>query len=695
MGRVVVSIFAGGRGAATICDAFAEHPQIELKVLVNAYDDGLSTGRIRGFVRGFLGPSDIRKNVARLIPGQDASQRALKFLLEYRLPVGITEDRARKVLELLYRERLPDVPDELYERVEQTTVADSRKIQELVSAFLRYCEEERRVGRRFDFSDCALGNILLAGCYLQQSRSFNRAVDTFQRFARNVGRVINVTRGEPYVLVALKDNGSLLKDEAGIVSRQASSRIADLFLLEEYLTGEETTEFARLGFEQRRCFLAARDKTPRIGDEARDALAQADLIVYGPGTQHSSLFPSYLTEGVAEAIQANQRAEKIFVSNIRKDHEIQSETTNSLASKLVWFLSRKGSVAVDPSDLVNRFFFQAQEDPTDGNYVEFASQQFDFCLDNVLLENWEESDGRHSGGRVLNELIAIVNEKAKAGLRSIPYMVSIVVPALNEERTVGKVLHDLVLLNFQPYGLAKEIVFVDGGSSDATMEIARREEAVRCYQLPTPMGRGAALRFGAERARGNVIVFFPSDGEYESTDLFSIVQSVVQGEFRAVFGSRMIKCGNYSERIRDIYKGDYVGYLISKYGGLALSLLSLLLYKRFVMDPLTGIKAFDGRLFRKLELKSRGVELETEIIAALAREGEYILEMPVSYSPRLRSQGKKVTLGDGIRTLLKLVQMRFSRHEKGDHRYPSIQRGEVYRTASREDSSRTNGAHRV
>ena len=87
--------------------------------------------------------------------------------------------------------------------------------------------------------------------------------------------------------------------------------------------------------------------------------------------------------------------------------------------------------------------------------------------------------------------------------------------------------------------------------------------------------------------------------------------------------------------------------------------MTLLLFNRFVIYPLTGLKAFDRRLLNKLDLKSNGVELETEIIARLSQAQKYILEVPVEYQPRLKSEGKKITIRDGLQALLNLLKMRF------------------------------------
>src|SRR5258706_15489635 len=93
-----IVMFSGGRGTGSITEALMKHDQISLTLLVNTYDDGLSTGALRRFVPGMLGPSDVRKNIARLIDPTDRADRACKFLLEYRFPVDMEFTRARTVL---------------------------------------------------------------------------------------------------------------------------------------------------------------------------------------------------------------------------------------------------------------------------------------------------------------------------------------------------------------------------------------------------------------------------------------------------------------------------------------------------------------------------------------------------------------------------------------------------------------------
>ena len=660
--KLRVVLFSGGRGAATLSDAFAQHPQIELFILLNAYDDGLSTGRLRCFIPGFLGPSDVRKNVSRLISSTETSDCALKYFLEYRLPDPTSYEDAVNLLSNIYQQESPLLPQDFWDKLGNISFRQSQYIDAQIKTFLAFCKNRAKDGIRFNFSDCSLGNLVLAGAFLHRNHNFNDAVSDFSAAMKPMARVVNITEGEPYVLVGLKSDGSILKSEAEVVSPQDAMIIDDIFLLENYLTPNEVDEVKTLNMEDKRTYLTQLSRTPQLSDEARSILEDADLIIYCPGTQHSSLFPSYLTAGLGEAIAKNKTCEKIFIANIHKDHEIQSETTNSLVEKFIRYMSRKGEIPIKASDIVTRFFFQKissklHEEADQKPYLEFHPEKFAFSTKNLLIVDWEHGSGIHSGNRVLDETISIVNEQAKVKLKVQPYMVSIIVPVLNEERTLERVLTDLNLLNFQPYGLAKEIIVVDGGSIDRSIEIAETNSHIRLLRMEDKArGRGSALRLGAKNAKGNIIAFFPSDNEYEPSDLLGLVDTCRQGESRAVFGSRSIKCLDIPGRIKEIYRGKTIPYLISKFGGMLLSILCLVLFNRFVTDPLTGVKVFDRRLWEELDLQSDGVELETEIIVRLAKHQTYILEMPVNYRPRLKTEGKKITVWDGVRSLLFLLK---------------------------------------
>jgi len=655
---LAVVMFSGGRGTATICNALVQHPQISLTILVNTYDDGLSTGRLRRFIPGMLGPSDVRKNVSRLIPEVDLSDRSLKEIIEYRLPDPTSQDEGRAILKAACHSG--EIPDAfLRPRFAELRWAQAQAIRSALAALLRYMERQDSRQITFDFSDCAFGNLIFSGCHLEESEDFNRAVTRFGAMCRSKGQVLNVTDGKNLVLVGLKDDGTLLTSEAQIVAPQSTAAILDIVLLTQYLTEQDASELRGLPTESRHQALLRRSYKPNINPEAALALERADVIIYGPGTQHSSLFPSYLTDRIAEIIAANRQAEKIFVSNIYRDHEIQSETVHSLTQKFFYYLTRRGEALAKEQDVVTVFLFQAPEEDAPSEKYLAAGQQLarEWKDYTVVTTNFESPHGSHVGGRVVDHIIRRINLKAQTTLEPFGYMVSIIVPCLNEARTVKGVLESLALLDFSRFGLSKEILFVDGGSTDESVKLAREVQGVKVLSLKGATGRGLAIRKGIESASGNIAVFFPSDGEYSPTDVISLVNGLVSGGFQAVYGSRLIKCVNLTQRIRDIYRGDWFGYWVSKWGGIALSIAGLVLFNRFISDSLTGLKAFDIHLLRALSLSGRRLELETEILAKLGKQGVFILEVPVDFRPRLKREGKKTTLLDGLFALFTMCKL--------------------------------------
>src|ERR1044071_3726881 len=140
-----IVLFCGGRGGATIIRALLRQSEVELTLLVNAYDDGLSTGTLRNFIPGMLGPSDFRKNLSTLFG--DHSQAALESLMEYRLSGEAAE--IEKLAGFASGSALADQP--LKHWFAQLPHETSRRLRKLLARFFAYA-----AGARFDYRDCAL-----------------------------------------------------------------------------------------------------------------------------------------------------------------------------------------------------------------------------------------------------------------------------------------------------------------------------------------------------------------------------------------------------------------------------------------------------------------------------------------------------------------------------------------------------------
>src|SRR6478672_5576724 len=158
--QINVVLFSGGSGTHSITEALIRHKQIALHILINAYDDGHSTGRLRRFIPGMLGPSDVRKNINRLMPSAERSQRSLQELSDHRLPVGIARQEALGIL------------DRILDGYPLLACWQLRQLKSYLATFLAYFDQQEKLGRTFDFTDCAMGNLFFAGCYLEQERDF-------------------------------------------------------------------------------------------------------------------------------------------------------------------------------------------------------------------------------------------------------------------------------------------------------------------------------------------------------------------------------------------------------------------------------------------------------------------------------------------------------------------------------------------
>lgn len=331
-----VTLFCGGRGAATLARELLRVPDIDLSLVVNGYDNGLSTGALRAFVPGMLGLSDFRKSLVHHLDGDDPAHEPLLTLLEHRFPLHATWADLAAVLYDLTAPQRQGGTNRFATLGDGTRAAVVRDL----SVFTAYAARQRS---RFDLTDCSLGNLVLAGAYLRLGRDFNAAVRAGTDMFGSPVRIVNVTNGENAFLVALKADGTVLVDEADIVAPQAGSRITDLVLLREPLTARERDELTDQTPPAARAYLQDRRAPVSLSEEARECITGADLVVYGSGTPHSSLLPTYLTPGVADALALSGAQAKVFLVNISADHDVRGFSAPDLLECTLGYLGDPGN----------------------------------------------------------------------------------------------------------------------------------------------------------------------------------------------------------------------------------------------------------------------------------------------------------------------------------------------------------------
>lgn len=224
----------------------------------------------------------------------------------------------------------------------------------------------------------------------------------------------------------------------------------------------------------------------------------------------------------------------------------------------------------------------------------------------------------------------------------MPEVLSIVIPAYNEERFIGTLLEQIDAVDLTPLGVEKQIIVVDDHSSDGTSGVVRRFQHVDLHRLERNSGKGRAVRAGMARATGGLLIIQDADLEYDPRDYVPMVQALLDGRGDVVYGSRYMNRGRHANQ-------SLAAYL----GGRSLSLAALACTGTYLTDTVTALKLFPRELLLSLTLTTSGFELDHEITAKVLAMGKRIVEVPVRYYPRSRAEGKKIGWRDwvtGVRT---------------------------------------------
>lgn len=225
-------------------------------------------------------------------------------------------------------------------------------------------------------------------------------------------------------------------------------------------------------------------------------------------------------------------------------------------------------------------------------------------------------------------------------------VLSIVIPAFNEERFIGELLEQIGRVDLTLLGLAKEVIVVDDRSRDRTAEIAEAVPGVKVVRQPVNGGKGSAVRTGIARATGDYLIIQDADLEYDPRDYVPMLDALLAGKGDAVYGSRYLRDptrGAFYNLVRGRHPGQSgPAYL----GGRSLSLVAWACTGTYLTDTVTALKLFHRPMLAALDLRTTGFELDHEITAKYLAVGLRIVEVPIRYYPRSRAEGKKIGLRD-------------------------------------------------
>jgi glycosyltransferase involved in cell wall biosynthesis len=216
---------------------------------------------------------------------------------------------------------------------------------------------------------------------------------------------------------------------------------------------------------------------------------------------------------------------------------------------------------------------------------------------------------------------------------------SVIMPVYNERETISEILQRV-----REVDLPKEIIVVDDGSTDGTKEVLRgeegKEETVVVYH-DRNQGKGAAIRTALGKVTGEVVIFQDADLEYDPQDYGKLLQPILEGKSRVVYG------------VRTLRRQD----ALRRWGNRFLTLVTNLLYGVRLQDMETCYKMVSREVIDQFTIKSNRFDIEPEITAKILKRGYRIYEVPIRYTPR--RERKLSPWKDGLPALWALIKYRF------------------------------------
>ncbi len=220
---------------------------------------------------------------------------------------------------------------------------------------------------------------------------------------------------------------------------------------------------------------------------------------------------------------------------------------------------------------------------------------------------------------------------------------SVIVPVYNEERELPALIERFLAA---PCPIAREWIFIDDHSQDRSLAVLHTMSARHGFQVleqSRNQGKGAAVSRAIRQCTGDLIMIQDADYEYDPGDVPALLQPILGGKADVVFGSRFKHNGGQVHRTYH--------YFVNRFLTIASNLLSGI----YLTDMETCYKVFRADLLKSMNLTSQRFGIEVELTACVAKTRARLFELPISYCPRTRLEGKKISWKDGFAALRHLV----------------------------------------
>lgn len=596
MTRKKISIFCGGRGSASIIKYFINQQNFDLTLLINAYDDGKSTGVLRKNIEGLLGPSDFRKNFSYLLDIFSREQRLLKNIIEYRIKKKIYSNQLSDELIKIKRKKkyfsnfLPSEIQYLEKKLKEKIINHS-----LIAL-------SNLKSKNLNLLDFSFGNLIFTGIFISENKNFNSSIKKFAKIINNKVAIINVSSNSNRWLVAVNKKNKIIQTESELVNKKQFSPIKDIYLLKDQKYDYLNKNFSNTENSKKILFLKKNNDIPIINNQAKKAIINSDYIIYGPGTQFSSLFPSYM---ICQKVIKKSKAKKILIMNLHHDNDINGLGTKEITIQALKYLnsSKKTNSVIDEILIDRRCVF----DNLSKKFREIS----------IIKEDLKNNyfDNKHSGEKIYN--IIFQNEKEKN--------LTCYIEIKNKNDFEEEYLEQISNKNWSSISENTDLIL-------NKKNISVKNKSIKISYIDSKKEFPELTIFNSwyKKKNSSILITITGDGFYNLNSIKDHIEIIKKLNCGLLIGARNKNRAQHFRNIKNIYGYNRLLYFFS----IIFEFLYIIIYfvkiKFILIDPNSGYKIYYKKNFNNKFL-NLPQKYPSSLLKEITQKKIEIFEVPVKY----------------------------------------------------------------
>jgi 2-phospho-L-lactate transferase/gluconeogenesis factor (CofD/UPF0052 family) len=582
-----VALFCGGSGSETIIKYLVNQKDIKLTLIVNAFDDGKSTGILRKNIPGLLGPSDFRKNFSYLVNLFSNEQRNIKKIFEYRFK--------KKIL-----------INDFY-----ISIKNSKNINKYLPNEINFLEKKNDIfdylltstkflsSKNIDLLDFSLGNLIFVGIFLIKKKNFNLALKKFTSLINTNVEIINISNNKNRWLVAINNKNKIISNESNLVQKKQYAAIKEIFLIEKEFVHHSIDGFSK---ERKIEYLRKINSIPKINHNAKNCILKSNFIIYGPGTQHSSLFPSYI---IANKYIKKSKAKKVMIMNLDHDNDIMNLNSTQILTRALKYLNfKKKTDKVINTVLIDR-------------KCKFNNLNKTFKGIEIINTDLRDSffEKKHSGRKIYNEIFYKDDQKKN---------LTIFINSIDNDNFILDYLDQITNINYLKF-FNKMTIIINGKINKLL-----KKKNIIFKNIKENFAETFIFNTWYKNKTSNYLVTINGDGYYDTSKIIQHITLMKDLDCGLLIGSRNQNRSQHFENIKKLYGTNKLLYFFSKFTELFFIITFFFKLKFILTDPHSGYRIYSKKNVKSIKIEKTKIA-PSALLKKLVKEKTEVFEVPIKY----------------------------------------------------------------